>query len=201
MVGDDRVGSELNVRGMGALHDQLHGGLWHTTRPDRVPSIVSCGSIMVEPHIDEKERWGSRDRPPFVRKIGGISLFDFDDFDPENYAVSHPLSSWQYFVPHRDDWGGAVWLNIDRAAVSNSFISPDEIVGRWDVTGNRGHNVMPRIEAAHLGNLPISAIRSAFLTWDGGREIRVFDIQNFDAVHFEGIVGEWHMAIGKGRER
>jgi len=200
MVEKDRVPKELTVGGMGALHDQLHGGLWHTTRPERVPSIVTTGSIMVEPNINDKERWGSRDRPPFVRKIGGISLFDFDDFDPENYAVSHPLSSWQYFLPHRDDWGGAVWLNIDRAAVSKRFISADEIVERWDVTGNRSHNVMPRIEAAHLGNLPVSAICSAFLTWDGGREVRVFDIQNFDAGHFERIVGEWHMAIGKGRK-
>lgn len=155
---------------------------------------------MVEPNIDDKERWGSRDRPPFVRKIGGISLFDFNGFDPESYAVSHPLSSWQYFIPHRNDWGGAVWLNIDRAAVTNSFISAYEILARWDVTGNRSHNVMPRIEAAHLGNLPISAISSAFLTWDGGHKVRVFDMQNFDAGHFGSIIDEWHMAIGINHE-
>lgn len=198
MVGKNRVPSKLHAGGMGALHDQLHGGLWHTTRPDRVPSIVTSDYIMVEPIIDDKGRWRSWDRPPFVRKIGGISLFDFEDFNPEKYADSHPLSSWQYFVPHRADWGGAVWLNIDRVAVSESFVSADDIVERWDVTGNRSHNVMPRIEAAHLGNLPVSAISSAFLTWDGGRKIRVFDMQNFDAGHFERIVGEWHMAIGKG---
>lgn len=189
------------MKDMGALHDLLHGGLWHTTRPDRVPSIVSAGEIMVEPNIDDKERWGSRDHPPFVRKIGGISLFDFRGFDPEQYSASHPLSSWQYFVPHRGDWGGAVWLSIDHAAVSHSFVSADEIVERWDVTGNRSHNVMPRIEAAHLGDLSISAISSAFLTWNGGREVRDFDMRSFDPCRFDQIMNEWHMAKRIGSKR
>jgi len=201
MVENDRIPNDVNLGGMGTLHDLLHGGLWHTTHPDRVPSIVASGKIMVEPNIKEKERWGSKERPPFVRKIGGISLFDFRDFAPDQYAVSHPLSSWQYFVPHRKDWDGAVWLKINRADVSNSFVSADDIVERWDVTGNRGHNVMPRIEAAHLGNLPISAVRSAFLTWDGGRQFRDFDIRSFDPCHFDRIMDEWHLAKRKGSKR
>ncbi len=109
------------MQDMGVLQNLLYGGLWHTTRPNRVPSIAAAGEILVEPNIDDKELWGSRDHPTFVRKIGGISLFDFHNFNPREYSVSHPLSSWQYFVPHRVDWGGAVWLNIDRGAVSNSF--------------------------------------------------------------------------------
>lgn len=183
---------------MGTLHDLLHGGLWHSTRPDRVPAIFSSGEIMVEPDIGEKDRWGSRDNPTFVRKIGGISLFDFDGFEPEQYAVSHPVSSWGYFVPHRDDWKGASWLKIDRAAISNSFVSPDEVVERWRMTGSYAHNVMPRIEAAHIGNMPVSVISSAFLTWDRGREVRGFDTLNFDPDHYERIMAEWREAIGEG---
>jgi hypothetical protein len=183
---------------MDELYKLLHGGLWHTTHPSRVLSIVATGEIMVEPDIEEQGRWGSHDHPSFVRKIGGISLFDFHNFDPEQYSISHPCSSWQYFVPHRRDWGGAVWLNIDREAVSNSFVSTDDIVERWDTTGNRAHNVMPRIEAAHLGNLSLSAVKSGFMTWNNGCEVRHFDLQSFNPKHYAQIMEEWRGTMEKG---
>lgn len=181
---------------MGALHERLHGGLWHTTRPDRIPSIFSSGSLMVEPDISETERWGRPDHPPFVRKIGGVSLFDFLDFDPGRYSETHPLSSWQHFVPYRKSWGGAVWLRIDRAAVAQGLLSTDEVMKRWTCDGNHRYNVMPRIEAAHIGDLPISAISSAFLTWDGGHEVRDFDVHMFDPFTFSLILAEWQCACG-----
>lgn len=182
------------MAGLGRLHDILSGRLWHTTRPDRVPDIVAAGSLLVEPSIDNAERWKTSRGPdyyPFVRTIGGISLFDFANFDADLYDQTHPMSSWRSFVPYLQEWRGAVWIEIDREAISDSFISADEIVRRWDEGGHHRHTVMPRIEAAHIGDLPVSACQSAFLNWADGREVRAFDICEFKRADFDRILNEW----------
>ncbi|MEO5324266.1 hypothetical protein PV773_13190 [Mesorhizobium sp. CC13] len=164
--------------GMGALHDRLHGGLWHTTHPRRFLSIIASGGLRVEPGLSNLERWKAQ-RPehyPLVRLLGGVSLFDFANFDARRYSETHPMSSWHHFVPHRRDWGVAVWIGIARAAVADNFISADALVELWDQPGKRGHTIMPRIEAAHIGDLPKSAFASAFLTWENGCKIHDIDL-------------------------
>lgn len=182
------------MAGLGHLHDLLYGRLWHTTRPDRVRDIVASGSLLVEPDIDNAERWKTsrgRDYYPFVRTIGGISLFDFAKFDAELYDQTHPMSSWRSFVPYLREWRGAAWIEVDREAIKNSFVPTDEIVRRWDQGGYHRHTVMPRIEAAHIGDLPVAAFRSAFLTWAAGREVRAFDIRELRQSEFDEIMREW----------
>lgn len=183
--------------GAGALHDRLYGGLWHTTHPDRFLAILTCGCLCVNPDIPNSERWKAS-RPehyPFVRTLGGISLFDFSGFDPAKYELSHPMSNWHAFVPYVERWGGAVWIEVDREAVSASLVSPDELVTRWDQDGNRGHTIMPRIEAAHIGDIPTSAFRSAFLTWAMGDEVREVDVSN-DNPNNDRVVSEWKAFCG-----
>lgn len=182
------------MAGLGDLHDRLHGGLWHTTHPDRIPAVVAHGALLIEPKIDESERWKTSRGPeyhPFVRTIGGVSLFDFHDFDADSYQESYPLSFWRTFVPYVEKWGGAVWLEIDRDAITDSFVSADEIIQRWDAGGHHKNTIMPGIEAAHIGDLPVSAVRSAFLTWEGGRQVRDFCIIQFNLASYRRLVNEW----------
>lgn len=85
---------------------ELLGGLWHTTHPDRFEMILRSAAILPEPDIPDNERWSTFEGPkfyPYVRTIGGVSLFDFDGFEPENYGRKYPMSSWSYFVPYRTE--------------------------------------------------------------------------------------------------
>lgn len=175
------------------MKDRLLGGLWHTTRPDRFATILATGGLSATPDVPDRERWKAT-RPehyPFVRCLGGVSLFDFADFDREGYERTHPMSNWYDFVPHLAKWGGAVWIEIDRAAVAGSLVSKDELVARWDQEGNRGHTIMPRIEAAHIGDMPTSAFRSAFLTWADGREVRDLEARSLNQEGFAPLLAEW----------
>lgn len=176
------------MAGMGVLHDRLHGRLWHTTRPSLVPAIVAFGGLSPEPDIDNALRWKTSRGPsyyPFVRKIGGVSLFDFRDFDPDRYDEAHPLSSWRTFVPHMESWGAAAWIEIDRTRIADRFASADEIVERWNSGGHHRHTIMPRIEAAYLGDLSAGAFLNSFLTWDSGRSVRELDLRCFDATQLD----------------
>jgi regulation of enolase protein 1 (concanavalin A-like superfamily) len=98
-------------------------------------------------------------------KLGGVSLFDFNEFDPMIYAEKCPASagSWHAFVPYRSKWGGAVWIEIDRQKVAAQLITASDAVEKWKAEEARGHNLMPYIEAIHIGPLSCSAFRRAFL--------------------------------------
>jgi hypothetical protein len=91
----------------------LRGGVWHTTSRDRYHAILQTGSILPEPPISDSERWGTglgTTGCPYVRSLGGVSLFDFSDFDAEVYSNDYPVSSWREFVPYRSTWGEAIWI-------------------------------------------------------------------------------------------
>ena len=79
---------------------KLLGGLWHTTHPDRFDAILKSGAILPEPNIPNNERWGAladREHLPFVRFLGGVSLFEFGDRMQDHERC--PSSCWAYFVP------------------------------------------------------------------------------------------------------
>jgi len=108
----------------------LRDALWHTTHPDRFESIRRDGRIVANPYIPDTERWktnGGPDYFPYVRHIGGISLFDFHAFDPIAYSAACPMSSWQTFVPVHDGWYAAVWLKIDTTRVDGRYISARDL--------------------------------------------------------------------------
>lgn len=143
----------------------LQGGLWHTTHPDRFKLILSEGAILPDPpQIPESERHGTAIGPeghPYVRSLGAVSLFDFANFDPEDYEQRYRETSWAYFVPHHLEWRCAVWIEIDRQRVIRELISGADLLKRWneDKTYRR---FMAEIEAAHVGPLPVSAFKQAF---------------------------------------
>ena len=140
---------------------QLGEGLWHTTSPHRYNGILKAKAVLPEPGIPDSERWKTAAGPkhyPYVRSLGGVSLFDFKGFEPESYRSAYPMSTWQEFVPYINSWGAAVWLEIDRGAASKSLIDPKALVEKWNREKAHGHTLMPMIEAAHLGPIPIQRI-------------------------------------------
>lgn len=74
-----------------------------------------------------------------------------------------PSSSWFEFVPYQQRWGCSVWIELDRVQADPHLISGADLVTRWKAENAYGHNIMPYIEAAHLGPLPRTAFKRAFL--------------------------------------
>ena len=85
-------------------------------------------------------------------------MFDFSDFDEKKYEKSLPLSNWHSFVPRNELEGNKVWLEIDRARVRDSLITGKALLQRWKREGAYKHKVMPEVEAAHLGPIPLHAV-------------------------------------------
>lgn len=139
----------------------LCGSVWHTTNSERYKGILLEGAILPEPLIPDSDRWGTGLGTigcPYVRSIGGVSLFDFRDFDPEEYSENYPISTWREFVPYRSAWGEAIWIEVDVSEVMAEFISGREILDRWKAE-QATNRFMPLIEAAHIGALPLKAFR------------------------------------------
>jgi len=144
----------------------LGEGLWHTTSEPGFTGILSVGSILVEPNIPDEERWHTLRGPdyyPYVRKLGGVSLFDFEGFEPASYSEQYRLSSWRTFIPMRRERRVAVWIEIDRGMVSGNLIGRNALLERWKTEAAQRHNIMPNLEAAHLGDIPIDAFVRAFV--------------------------------------
>ena len=112
----------------------LRGGLWHTTSEERFEGVRSRKAILVKPPISEEERWATACGPegwPYVRSLGGVSLFDFAGFEPKAYEKKCPSSSWREFVPFRREWGGSVWIEIDRELAKDRLVDGDQLLARW----------------------------------------------------------------------
>ncbi len=153
------------MKDFGTLRELL-GGLWHATHPIRFQSILTTGAILPEPDIDEKDRWKTsqgKECYPYVRILGGVSLFDFEGFDPVAYTQRYLISTWREFVPYRERWGCSVWIEIDRAKIAANFLSGVDVVKKWKCGNAYRHTIMPGIEAAHIGPLPSSAFKRAFV--------------------------------------
>jgi hypothetical protein len=119
-------------------------------RLQRVGRGTNSGHHDAEPNIPDSSRWKASHRRefyPYVRFIGGVSLFDFHQFEPYSYQAAHPLSNWHEFVPYRKDWSCAVWIEIDRLQVLSNFISGDDLLEKWKLEKAYRHSLMPRIPA------------------------------------------------------
>jgi hypothetical protein len=128
---------------------------------------------MPEPDIPDNERWSTikgEDGYPYVRTLGGVSLFDFTQFDPETYSSLCPMSNWRVFVPFLEERKCAVWIEIDQAPIADSFISGKRLLAQWKAEVGRKPKLMPYIEAAHLGPIPKMAFKRAFLVREGHTE-------------------------------
>jgi hypothetical protein len=149
---------------------ELYGRLWHTTHPDHFQRILERGAIVSEPDISGSKRWKTAQGPayyPYVRTIGGVSLFDFNGFDPDRYSEKYPLSNWREFVPFRKEWHCAVRIEINRARAAEHFISGVDLIRRWKEEAAYHHSIMPYIEAAYIGDLNRTTFARAFIVRAG----------------------------------
>ena len=138
---------------------ELLNGLWHTTSLERLSGILKHGSITPKPNIPDSERWCTRNGEknyPYVRHIGGVSLFDFQGFNPDKYSQKYPLSSWQVFVPKNQKFDDTIWIEIDRKKVRENLINSADLLKQWKTEEKLCHNIMPMIECAYIGELKIS---------------------------------------------
>ncbi len=135
------------------------------TSVERFGGILAAGGILPDPPIPDMDRWGTGCGPslyPFVRSIGAVSVFDFSGFDEVTYEAKYPNSMWRTFVPCFSKWDESIWIELDRSAIRDSFVDGREIVKRWKQQNELGRTIMPIIEAAHIGPVPISAFRRIY---------------------------------------
>ncbi len=149
---------------------RLAGGLWHTTSQRLFEAIVTDGFIRPEPRIPDSDRYGGR-AISFVRLIGGFSVFDIPEpFDVEQYRNDFRLSSIDEFMPYRRDWKRSIWIKIDPVACGSAVVRGSATLQRWrDENGHR-HRIMPHIEGAHIGDMPVSSILGVYSIGEGDRD-------------------------------
>ena len=144
----------------------LKDRLWHTTSYDRFCMILRDGALKVEPPLPESARHKTANGPinySFVRSLGGVSLFNFADFHMDGYESLFPLSNWRAFVPLWHAWERSIWIEIDACSCDSIIIQPNQLLDRWRFEQAWGHTIMPQIEAAHIGDVPMQAFRSSML--------------------------------------
>jgi hypothetical protein len=179
------------------LMSKLHGGLWHTTHPQWFLKILDTGAILPEPDINNEVRWEAERGPefyPYVRSIGGVSLFDFQQFDPRTYADDFPFCDWRKFVPCLSTrWGGAAWIEIDRAQMqaSEDFICGGCLRIRWNLERAYRHVFMPQIEAAHIGPLSTTAFKKIIFVFSKAGPFHELDWSKFDRTEYEKLLEAW----------
>jgi hypothetical protein len=136
--------------------------------PRNMPIDFGAHHCLNSSGFPDNERWSTFEGPkfyPYVRTIGGVSLFDFEGFEPEDYGRKYPMSSWSYFVPYRRDWRTFVWIEIVRQLVARNIISSQDLGAPPDDLYLR--HVGPRGDADRTG-LP-QALTSA--TYDAGNPL------------------------------
>ena len=83
-------------------------------------------------YLPDSERWSTKAGPewyPYVRTLGGVSLFDLREFEPDSYRERCPLSTWTEFVPYREDWKASIWIEIDVGLLGRNFVGGRGIFG------------------------------------------------------------------------
>lgn len=154
---------------MAGFPEILKKAVWHTTSQERFRGILESEHILPEPLIPEKERWGTAAGPsgyPYVRSMGGISLFDFNQFDEHQYERKYPLSNWHTFVPKPQKFDSAVWIRLDPFRLGDKFIDGQSLLRRWK-SENATRRIMPEIEAAYIGRISVSLFEDVIEYKDG----------------------------------
>ena len=109
---------------------------------------------------------------PYVRHLGGVSLFDFRGFEPHRYQEDYPLSTWWTFVPYVQAWSESVWIEIDQSALGENYVSAEDLISRHRRDKAYKHMIMPMIEAACIGPVPVTACRRVLIASDADPNLR-----------------------------
>ncbi|MDH6650213.1 UNVERIFIED_ORG: hypothetical protein M2312_004884 [Rhizobium esperanzae] len=129
---------------------------------------MTDGFIRSEPSIPDSDRYGGGRSVSFVRLIGGFSVFDISEpFDVERYRNDFRLSSIDEFMPYRRDWKRSIWIKIDPDACGNAVIRGSATLQRWRVEEAYRHRIMPEIEGAHIGDMPVSSFLGVYSIGEG----------------------------------
>lgn len=145
--------------------NHLIGSVWHTTSRNRFNRIIADGFIRTSPNISDNERWKTSGGPetfPFVRHIGGLSLFDLRSFEPEVYSSRYPVCSWSYFIPVHLQWKESIWLEIEHQRLGPNFVDGPDLLCRWKERQAFRHTIMPNIEACSLADVPTKYVKNAW---------------------------------------
>lgn len=140
---------------------------------------MSRKTILSDPPVPEEKRWGANCDPsgwPYVRSLGGVSLFDFAGFDPEDYDTRFTACSWKEFVPYRHLWGASIWIEIDREQAADNLVEANELVARWKKEKAQRHMLMPFIEACYIGDIPSGLFVRALAVANGDTEFRSLEV-------------------------
>lgn len=134
-------------------------GYWHTTPEDRFNEIMKQGKISPAPDLPEKTK--DPEKFSYVRSLGGVSLFNLRDFDPISYSIRCPSSSWRAFIPILQNCDSAIWVEILENILPTPIVSGPALLDMWRSSGNV-RRVMPHIEAAYIGSIPMHAFGRIF---------------------------------------
>ena len=107
---------------------------------------------------------------------GGVSLFDFAGFDPEDYEARYPISNWRHFVPYKKSWGASIWIEINREKAADNLVEANELVARWHKEKAHRHKLMPFIEACYIGDIPSGLFMRTLAVKNGDTEFRSLEV-------------------------
>ena len=148
------------------------------TRAERYAKIISSGGIDPNPEgVPDVERWSAQRGErgfSFVRYIGGVSLFDFINWNIDECAngcvrPDQLTCGWADFIPVLK-WNGnsldsSVWIEINYDAVKHNLRLNKELVclerAAREQSGD-SRTLLPCVEAAHIGRISCSALVRAF---------------------------------------
>ena len=171
------------IESVGPIWRELWGGVWHTTHPVRFLNILDDGAVLFDPpHTDHNGT--------FAQSLGGVSLFDFRNFNPIKYAETNSSASWRVFVPFKRQWAGAVWLEVDHERAGEAFVSPEKLIEKWHEAKEK-RNILPRLEAAHIGDLTLRNIRRAIFVRSRDFGFHTFNIIPFNRSAYEDLLPDW----------
>lgn len=126
----------------------LRDSVWHTTTSERYKNIIQTNGIIPEPALLDSERWGRGRGPeyyPFVRSVGGVSLFDFRGFDEVEYSYNYSSSMWRSFVPCAFRSNKAIWIEMDLIAIAGRFVDGKILRDKWIQSNNLYRNIVPTL--------------------------------------------------------
>ncbi|UIK00434.1 hypothetical protein LZK82_09895 [Rhizobium leguminosarum] len=132
---------------------------------------MADGSIRPEPRIPDSQRYGGGRGISFVRLIEGFSIFDIPEaFDVDKYRRDFPVCSIDEFMPYRRDWKQSIWIKIDPVACGSAIVRGAAALQRWRDQEAYRHRIMPHIEGAHVGDMPVSSILDVYSIGEGDQD-------------------------------
>jgi hypothetical protein len=135
-------------------HLRGHGALWHRASLQTFRKVAASGYI--KPNNGEFENATNHSAYSYGRKIGAVSLFDFDAYTKED--VLHLAHHWYPVLRNaqlRDEVVAPV-ARIDMGKLDSTLLVPYEQVRRQDVFLH--YILVPYVECWYRGPLPVGAI-------------------------------------------